>query len=295
MNEPLVTIIIPAFNRASLIEETLDSVRDQDHRSIELIVVDDGSTDATAARAEEWIARNKTRFTDVSLRSFTVNKGKSEAVNEGFKTAQGDLVMVLDSDDVLLPNAVSIEVQFFRDHPEVDALFAGAFLLDNRTRTEILVHTTQHSPSFTDVRVSYGDLLLKGNCIVASTVMMKRSVIQAVGGFKKGLRYTHDLEYWIRICKDHNFGYVAQPVLYYRMNVGDGSSLQLRRTFREIRGLLDERADEYSFRSMVRAILFMTKFHVVSSYSRHSLVQSALIAADGCIALMKYLLFRKVH
>ena len=294
MNEPLVTIIIPAFNRASLIVETLDSVRDQDHRAIELIVVDDGSTDATAGRVEEWIGQNKERFTDVSLHSFSVNRGKSEAVNEGFTVAHGDFVMVLDSDDVLLPHAISTEIQFFRDHPEVDAVFGGAFMLDNRTRTEILVHTTQHSPSFTDVRVSYGDLLLKGNCIVASTVMMKRSVIQAVGGFKKGLRYTHDLEYWVRICKDHNFGYVAQPVLYYRMNVGDGSSLHLRKTFREIRGLLGERTDEYSFRSMVRAIMFLTKFHIVGSFARRSVMQSILIAADGGTSLVKYVLFHRV-
>ncbi|MFZ4619225.1 MAG: glycosyltransferase [Bacteroidota bacterium] len=295
MTGPIVSIIIPAYNRASLIGETLDSVQEQDFSSIELIVIDDGSTDTTAGFVRNWIELHKSRFTGAYLRSFEKNMGKSEAVNAGFAMAQGDYVMVLDSDDVLLPKAISTEIQFFVDHPDVDALFAGAFMMDDRTRTTKLVHTTQHSPSFIDVRISYGDMLLNGNCIVASTVMMKRAVVKAVGGFRKELRYTHDLDYWVRICKEHTFGYVDQPVLYYRMNVGDGSSLQLRRTFSEILRLLDERAGEYPFRSMVHAILFQTKFHIIGTLSRRSYVQTIMVALNGAVSIFKYLLFRRVH
>jgi GT2 family glycosyltransferase len=156
-----------------------------------------------------------------------------------------------------------------------------------------LIHTTQHSDSFTDLRSAYGDLLLKGNCIVASTVLMKGTVVKKVGGFRTDLRYTHDLDYWIRISKEHRMGYVNAPAVYYRMNVGDGSSLQIRKTFREIRLLLNEHRNEYRSSMTLRALLFQTKFHYVQSRRLTSIRQSIAILLDGAASLFLYLFTRR--
>lgn len=294
MTEILVSIIIPVFNRSALVCETLESVYLQDHQSIELIIVNDASTDETVSVVNNWVSKYEKRFNRVIFHSFEKNKGKSEAVNYGFDKANGSFIMVLDSDDVLTLSAIKTELNYLTNHPNVDAVFSGAFLLDNRTKTNILVHTTQHYNSFENVRREYGDMLLKGNCIVASTVLMRSTVISKLGGFRTDLRYTHDFEYWIRLSTKCIFGYLNVPVIYYRRNVGDGSSLQMLDTFKEIIRLLQENIYHYSFHEMVLAILIHTRFHVITSKGSSSQNKSLTLIITGVKALAKYILIRRL-
>ncbi len=294
MTESLVTIIIPVFNRSTLVSETLDSIYLQDHHSIELIIIDDCSSDETVPVINDWISKYEKRFTRIEFHSFEKNKGKSEAVNYGFEKVNGLFIMILDSDDVLTTNAIKIELEYLNQHPHVDAVFAGAFLLDNRIKTNILVHTTQLYKTFENVRLEYGDLLLKGNCIVASTVLMRSKVISKLGGFRSDLRYTHDFEYWIRLSSEFIFGYLNVPVIYYRRNVGDGSSLQMLGTFNEIIRLLQENINRYSFFEMIRALLFYTRFHIVTSKDNKLQHNSMSFIITGIKSLAKYSLMRRL-
>jgi glycosyltransferase involved in cell wall biosynthesis len=294
MNSPLVSIIIPAFNRAALIAETLDSVYEQEHESIELIVVNDGSSDDTKTIVSDWISRKGNRFVRSILHSFDKNEGKSDAVNYGFSISSGEFVMILDSDDILMPQAINNEIEYLKNHSIVDAVFAGAYLLDNQTKTDILIHTTQNFASFENVRLTYGEILLKGNCIVASTVLMKKKLVSIIGGFRNDLRYTHDLDYWVRISRDYNFGFVNIPILYYRKNVGDGSSLQVQKTFTEIILLLNENIQRYSFTKIITAILFQTKSHFILSKTNHSIAMSLSIIIFGFRSILKFIIFGRL-
>jgi glycosyltransferase involved in cell wall biosynthesis len=294
MSQSLVSIIIPAFNRALLIPETLDSVYKQEYQSIELIVVNDGSTDDTITIVNDWFDKNGNRFVHTLLHSFDQNKGKSEAVNFGFSLSGGEYVMILDSDDLLTNQAINTEVEFLKNHPTVGAVFAGAYLLNNRKKTDVLIHTTQHFTSFQNVRLTYGDILLKGNCIVASTVLMKKKIVSSIGGFRIDLRYTHDLDYWIRISREYDFGYVNVPILFYRRNFGDGSSLQLQKTFSEILLLLNENIQNYTFYEILRAILIQTKFHFVTSSSAHSFLISFSMIICGLKSISKFVFTGKL-
>ncbi len=294
MNEPVVSIIIPAFNRATLITETLESVYEQQYKFIELIVVNDGSSDATFSVVNKWFEKKGDRFVRAICHSFNKNKGKSEAVNYGFSICNGEYIMILDSDDILIHQAINTEVEFLIKHPNVDAVFAGAYLLDNRTNTDVLIHTTQYQESFENVRLAYGDILLKGNCIVSSTVMMKKIIISNIGQFRNDLHYTHDLDYWIRIATKYNFGYVNTPILYYRKNVGDGSSLQLQKTFYEILQLLNENIQHYTFAKIIRAILFQTKFHFLLSRTINPASPSVLLIVIGLKSILKYIFTGKL-
>src|SRR5579864_7213135 len=103
MNDPLVTIVTPSYNQGRFIRATIESVLSQDYPSIEYIIMDGGSTDETAAVVGEY----KGRLTFISEH----DRGQSHAINKGFRMARGEIVSWLNSDDIILPGAVSHAVR----------------------------------------------------------------------------------------------------------------------------------------------------------------------------------------
>src|SRR5919206_3407278 len=121
MSEPLVTVIIPTFNRRRWIGECLDSVRAQTYPRVETLVVDDGSTDGTV----EWL-RSEPRYSFARLHVQPKNGGASVARNTGIQISKGELVVFIDSDDALAPEHVERAVSVFREDPSV-----GLFCCDS--------------------------------------------------------------------------------------------------------------------------------------------------------------------
>ena len=140
MSEPLVTVIIPTFNRRRWIGECLDSVRAQTYPRVETLVVDDGSTDGTV----EWL-RSEPRYEFARLHVQPKNGGASVARNTGIQISKGDLFVFIDSDDALAPTHVERAVSVFRERPNVglfccDSTIIGPdseVLFDGRTWHEI--------------------------------------------------------------------------------------------------------------------------------------------------------------
>src|SRR6266496_6086601 len=110
MPEPLVTIIVPTFNRRRWIGECLDSISAQTYDHVEALVIDDCSTDATV----EWL-QSQPRYSFVKIHVQPRNGGASEARNRGIKIARGDLIAFIDSDDLLAPKHVEKAVEAFRE------------------------------------------------------------------------------------------------------------------------------------------------------------------------------------
>ena len=122
-NPGTVSVIVPAYNRADLIEETLESVRAQTYRPIEIIVVDDGSTDNTAQAVGEFAERAKG---DLEVRYFRQeNQGAPAARNHGLLESRGEFIQFLDSDDLLRPDKLSAQVDALRREPEVQYVFSA--------------------------------------------------------------------------------------------------------------------------------------------------------------------------
>ena len=107
--EPLVSVVIPTYNRSSMLQEAVASVLDQDYRPLELIVVDDGSTDATVEVVRGFGAAIRYLRQD--------RQGVSAARNAGIAAARGQLIALLDSDDLWLPHKLSRQIDFFGKHP----------------------------------------------------------------------------------------------------------------------------------------------------------------------------------
>lgn len=185
-NRPLVSVIIPTFNRAWAVERAVDSVLDQDYRPFELIVVDDGSTDQTA----EILARYGNQLTVVCQE----NRGVSAARNAGIARAEGDLIAFLDSDDFWRPKKLTVQVDFFTSNPDALICQTGEFWVRNGRRVN---PGRRHRKLSGMIFTSSLEL-----CLVSpSAVMMRKTLFSMVGGFDETLPACEDYDLWLRVTR----------------------------------------------------------------------------------------------
>lgn len=208
--DPLVSVVIPVFNQERFIAEAIESVLSQTYPRIELIVVDDGSTDST----RDVIGRYHGRL--VYLHQ--ANAGASVALNVGIQRAQGELVGWLSSDDVYFPTKVALQVEQFTREPEIGLSYTDFQVIDGRGS----VLKTVRSPYVED-RKEFIRRMILGNFVNGSSVLVKRTVLEEVGPFDPELRYHADGNMWLRILKRHRFGHVPQILLKYRTHPGAAS------------------------------------------------------------------------
>jgi len=201
------SIVIPAFNAESTIGEAVTSVLNQKYPDLEVIVVDDGSTDTTAERAKEF------DHCVVLLRQ--ENRGVSAARNHGLTQASGEFILFLDADDWLLEGAIPRLLQALQEDAGMVAAYGEAVRASSEGRIEIASTgaflTHRHAGEVLDK-------LVLQNFIVSPGVLCARtSVVRAVGGFQEELRVAEDWVLWCALACVGYFAYVpTPPVLAYR-------------------------------------------------------------------------------
>lgn len=181
---PLVSIVIPAYNAAGYLREAIDSVLNQSYPNIELIVLDDGSTDATAELLNSYPEA-------LFYRERHANMGQSATLNKGWAMSKGEIIGYLSADDALLPNAVAAAVNALKLHPEVMMVYGDYELID------------QHSDVIRDVQApDFSIRELVENVVVqpGPGVFFRRGCFEKLGGWNPALRQTPDYEYWLRIA-----------------------------------------------------------------------------------------------
>ena len=205
MSSPDVTVVIPTYNRAPLLDRTLDSVLAQTFQNFEVLVVDDGSTDGTSALVAEYAARDARILYLAQPR----NAGVSAARNRGLREAQGAFIAFLDSDDEWMPEKLARQVARFREVPEtVGLIYTG------------VESVFEHGNRKVDRPRARGDLydtLLLRNVIHGggSNVMIRGHVLQRVGYFDEEIPAIEDWDYWLRIARYYAVDYVDAPLVRY--------------------------------------------------------------------------------
>ncbi len=180
-----VSVVIPTFNRAQKVVRAISSVLSQTFTDVEIIVVDDGSTDGTKKEVEQ--------FDDfVTYVAHSSNLGVSAARNTGIKVSGAPLVAFLDSDDHWLPEKLAAQVGFFDEHPEAVACQTEELWIRNGRRVNPMKKHLKPS----------GDIFepsLKLCLVSPSAVMLKRSLLDEVGFFDEDLPVCEDYDLWLRI------------------------------------------------------------------------------------------------
>ena len=221
---PKVSVIIPAYNIAPYIGETLDSIRAQTCKDYEIILINDGSTDTPELEAA------LAPYSGDIVYAVQENAGAAQARNTAIDLARGELLAFLDGDDVWLPDFLSSQTNFLEanDYEMVycDALIFGAAPYENQTFMD-------GSPSNGEV-TSISLLLTECNVITSGTVL-KKSLLKTFGAFDVELRRAQDFDLWFRLAKNNvRIGYQTQILLKYRVRPGNLTGNNVDRAARNI-------------------------------------------------------------
>jgi glycosyltransferase involved in cell wall biosynthesis len=206
---PKVSVIIPTYNRAHLITETIESVITQTFRDFEIIVIDDGSTDNTGFIASAFPVRY--------LRQ--ENRGVSSALNKGIEMAQGEYITFLGSDDILIGNALEKGVKILDAYTEVGFSFGQVYTMD---RTG-LVYGIVKSSLWDHFAIIDGKELIREMLstyrIPIITTMVRRCCLDKVGGFSEEIgNIAEDIHFIVRLAKRCTAAYIAEPLAKSRIH-----------------------------------------------------------------------------
>ncbi len=221
--EPLVSIVMPAYNAAVFIDRTLESAVAQTHRNTEILVVDDGSTDTTAAQIDAWAARDA-RIRRIS----TANGGVARARNRGIHEARADFVAFLDADDLWHADKLKLQLACMLDSP---VALGGCYGLTRSIDADDYVIADGPrlvADGFVLARHLSTHLVRNGSCL-----LVRREVALAIGGFdasyaERGIGGCEDLDFELKLAAKYLVGAVPHYVVGYRQYRGNMSSNRIR-------------------------------------------------------------------
>jgi glycosyltransferase involved in cell wall biosynthesis len=202
-----VSVIIPTYNRAHYICEAIDSALAQTYPDVEIVVVDDGSTDGTRAVLKGY--GDKIRY------YYQENQGVSAALNFGIEKSSGQYLAILDDDDIWFPEKLEVQVAHLEAHPEVGMVHADMLILDERSDDSVPKKRTLSRPIPSGYILP--ELIVK-NVIAYPTVVVRRSCLDEVGLFDPELRSSEDYHLWLRIARRFPITYLDQPLAIYRLH-----------------------------------------------------------------------------
>jgi glycosyltransferase involved in cell wall biosynthesis len=204
-----ISVIIPTYNRANLIEKAIKSVLKQTYQDFEIIIVDDGSTDNT----EEIIRGFKDKRVKY-IKKYKKNRGISVARNIGIKIARGKYIAFLDSDDEWFPEKLNKQIKILQDgSPELGVVYSISCYIDESGKNINKLRNSKKVEGYI-----YEDLLGKNYVGTPSTVLIRKECFHQVGLFDDLLNAQEDWDMWIRIAKYYRFALIKIPLVKYRLH-----------------------------------------------------------------------------
>jgi glycosyltransferase involved in cell wall biosynthesis len=237
-SKTLVTVIVPAYNCASTVAETLDSVLAQDHLATEVVVVNDGSTDDTL----EVLRRFGERIRVIDQ----PNAGPPAARNAGLRAARGEYIAFLDADDVWIQGKLSAQARHLDMHPEVGTVFTNWYVWQPAPdgtftrRPEIEARHVDDSVDHARSGWLYTRLLFTSE-LLTTTVMMRGSVVRRIGEFDLRLWNGDDYDYWLRASREGQITRLASIGALYRIlpNSVSRRPREINYEYEVVKGALD--------------------------------------------------------
>lgn len=206
--ERKVSVIITAYNQKELVCQSIDSILDQTYENIEIIVVDDGSSDETGPYLNE-------RYPDTIQYFYQSNQGQAAARNHGLRRATGYYVQFLDGDDLLLPDKIQKQIRLLEERPEYQAAYCDYACFTDREPQKWI-------PGIYKDRYISGNLwpsLVEGNLLLSHTPLIPLHMAKGVGGFDEDrtLSGCEDYDFWLRLSRSGcDFIYLDEVLVLYR-------------------------------------------------------------------------------
>jgi glycosyltransferase involved in cell wall biosynthesis len=214
---PEVSVIIPAYNSARFLAESIPTVLQQTFADFELLVVDDGSTDDTRQVVASFECDARVRYVHQQ------NRGGAAARNTGIAHCTGKYIAFLDADDLWAPEKLQKQVAVFQESTQVEAVHTAAYLVQLDGEQREVSRRILRRPAFLE-QTLYEELLYRMVIIgSASSVMVRRPVLQQVGPFHEQT-LASDRDMWQRIAEHYDFHYVDEPLVCIRKHQSNMSN-----------------------------------------------------------------------
>ena len=221
MDQPTVSVVMKAYNHAPYVAQSIESILAQSFQDFELVITDDGSTDATPQ-----IIRS---FTDPRTRfvRFKRNRGVSQAMNATVARARGEFVAILNSDDFALPGRLATQVAFLREHPEVAAVFSVPQQVGEDGEPVdgfgALFDFPFDEPS-PPRQAWLRRFFFRGNSLCAPSAMVRRAVFREIGEDDPRFNNLQDYDRWIRLLEHHEIFVMTQPLTAFRIRANQANA-----------------------------------------------------------------------
>ncbi|MGB4775163.1 MAG: glycosyltransferase family 2 protein [Daejeonella sp.] len=242
--EDLVSIIIPCYNYGFVLAETLKSVQDQVYTNLEVLIIDDGSTDNTPLIAQEFAEKDK-RFQYYHQ----INQGVSVARNLGINYSKGNFIQFLDADDLLSPLKISLQLELMKNRTDVDICYSNSYYFEHQKPDIYYSNLDLISKEWMLKMDNKGSFAVRKiaeqNLSVISSPLLRRCVFNNVIGFVPEMKYTEDWEFWFRCAiNNHSFFYYNHFECFTMIRVHPVSSSQNKKLMKEGELLLRKKMTE---------------------------------------------------
>lgn len=218
-----LSIIIPCFNGDKYIGEAIESVVNQPHNCVEIIIVDDGSTDQTKHVISKYFCHENIRYI------YQKNKGASAARNRGINESKGEYIAFLDADDVFLDNNISKKITLFEKNPEVSFIFSDFFMEDKvgkpyqhyKMHIDIVNMLSDSVEKVSGNQYIFNEKFFKLSFVKSifpwtGTVMVRKQCFDNVGFFNEELRISEDEDMFLRLVHKYKVAYIDEPLSIYK-------------------------------------------------------------------------------
>lgn len=297
MPNDVVSIVVPAYNHARYLDEAIASIRRQDYPHIELIVIDDGSTDDTVNVLSKYTGEFKWETQP--------NAGQSSVLAKGWAAASGSILAYLSADDALLPGVVSKSVQALRDHPEAVLTYCDFELMSPESVTIRRVKAPE---------VTWPEMVGRIVCAPGPGAFFRRTAYEEVGPWDPSLRKVADFDFFLRLRRKGDFHHIPEVLARFRVHPesqsyaatderGAEEFVQTITRYFEAGGLPEE-VNVRRTQALGRALLLAARAHIRAGRWRRARVllmkawrtnRAGVLTTDGARILFNALFNRALH
>lgn len=218
-----VSVIMPCFNHARFLTESVNGIQRQIHQNLELIIIDDCSSD-NSWDVIQGLAKKDERIKTIR---HELNQGASKSRNDGLRRAKGDFIGFCDADDIWESRKLSRQINLLEENPDYDVVYCDTIIIDeNGSPTG-----QRFSELFPVPKATSGWLfreLIVRNFINLQSVLMRKECVHSVGYFDEDIKWVEDWWYWVRLSRHHRFLYSREPLAKYRVHGRSTNLVQKR-------------------------------------------------------------------
>lgn len=266
----LVSVLIPVFNRVDFIEKTLASVYSQTYTDIEIVVVDDGSTDGSYEILERHNQQNKIKL---FVHNGHANKGQSASLNLALFHASGEFVAILDSDDIFMPDKLTAQVDYLNKNKEIGLVYGQGEAIDADDK-----HLYYIDAKFDKDPNDPNEILLDCYFLLPQNSLVRHKCYEKAGKFNEQYRAAQDHDMLIRIAEITNIGAIPDRVFQYRRHENSISQKGLYKRWKTGFVILRNARKRYNYKLSTilgrKAVLHFRMFQVYMSKNSKSLYKA---------------------